>query len=223
METKLLNLKGKEVGKVALPETLFSVKPDPYFIHEIVNYYLANKHRGTACTKTRGEISGGGKKPWKQKGTGRARQGSTRSPIWRKGGVVFGPKPRSFRQYLPVQKLRQGLIEALSARAADGAVLVVENLALEAAKTSSLNDLRKQFGGKTVLFVADKMDKNFRTASRNIADFGWCLAQNLNAYEAMRNNTLVFTQGALKALTDGVTTVSMPHKSNARQAAKEAK
>ncbi len=204
METKLLNLKGKEVGKVALPETLFSVKPDPYFIHEIVNYYLANKHRGTACTKTRGEISGGGKKPWKQKGTGRARQGSTRSPIWRKGGVVFGPKPRSFRQYLPVQKLRQGLIEALSARAADGAVLVVENLALEAAKTSSLNDLRKQFGGKTVLFVADKMDKNFRTASRNIADFGWCLAQNLNAYEAMRNNTLVFTQGALKALTDGV-------------------
>jgi large subunit ribosomal protein L4 len=204
METKLLNLKGKEVGKVDLPEVLFSVKPDASFIHEVVKYYLANKHRGTACTKTRGEISGGGKKPWKQKGTGRARSGSTRSPIWRKGGVVFGPKPRSFRQYLPVQKLRQALIEALSARAADGAVLVVENLALEAAKTSSLNDLRKGLKAKNVLFVTDKMDKNFRTASKNISDFGWCLAANLNAYEAMRSNVLVFTTAGLKALADSV-------------------
>ena len=175
METKLLNLKGEEVGKVALPETLFAVKPDPCFIHEVMKHYLANKHRGTACTKTRSEVSGGGKKPWKQKGTGRARAGSTRSPIWRKGGVVFGPKPRSFRQYLPVQKLRQALIEALSARAADGAVLVVENLALEAAKTSSLNSLRKGLGDKSILFVTDKMDKNFKTAARNLDNFGWCL------------------------------------------------
>lgn len=204
METKLLNLKGKEIGKTELPADLFAAKPDPFLIHEVMNHYMANKHRGTACTKTRGEISGGGKKPWKQKGTGRARAGSTRSPIWRKGGVVFGPKPRSFRQYLPVQKLRQGLIDALSARAADGAVLAIENLSLEAAKTSALNDLRKQLAAKTVLFVTDKMDKNFRTASKNIASFGWCLAQNLNAYEAMRNNTLVFTPAALKALADSV-------------------
>ena len=136
METKLLNLQGKEVGKFDLPE-LFSTRPDSCFIHEVMKYYLANKHRGTACTKTRSEISGGGKKPWKQKGTGRARAGSTRSPIWRKGGVVFGPKPRSFRQYLPIQKLQKALIEALSARAADGAVLVIENLGLELPKTSS--------------------------------------------------------------------------------------
>ncbi|MCM2266792.1 MAG: 50S ribosomal protein L4 [Elusimicrobiales bacterium] len=204
METKLLDLKGKEVGKFELPEILFSVKPDPYFIHEVMKHYLANKHRGTACTKTRAEVSGGGKKPWKQKGTGRARAGSTRSPIWRKGGVVFGPRPRSFRQYLPVQKLRQALIEALSARAADGAVLVVENLALEAAKTSSLNALRKELNAKSVLFVTDKMDKNFKAASKNIADFGWCLAQNLNAYEAMRNTKLVFTSAALKALAASV-------------------
>ncbi|HCC47778.1 MAG TPA: 50S ribosomal protein L4 [Elusimicrobia bacterium] len=204
METKLLNLKGQEVGKVNLPENLFSVKPDPYFLHEVMNHYLAAKHRGTACTKTRAEVSGGGKKPWKQKGTGRARAGSTRSPIWRKGGVAFGPKPRSFRQYLPHQKLRQALIEALSARAADGAVLVIENLGLEAPKTKSLNDLRKCLSAKTVLFITDKMDKNFKVASRNIADFGWCLAQNLNAYEAMRNTKLVFTAAGLKVLTDSV-------------------
>ena len=200
METKLLDLKGKEVGKTALPEVLFSAKPDVHFIHEVVKYYLANKHRGTAATKTRSEVSGGGRKPWKQKGTGRARQGSTRSPIWRKGGVVFGPQPRSFRQYLPVQKLRLALVEALSARAADGAVLVMNDLALAEAKTSALNDLRKSLNAKSVLFVTDKMDKNFRTASRNIADFGWCLAQNLNAYETMRNETIVFTAGGLKAL-----------------------
>ncbi len=203
METKLLNLKGQEVGKVALPE-MFSVKPDPYFIHEVMKYYMANKHRGTASTKTRSEVSGGGKKPWKQKGTGRARAGSTRSPIWRKGGVCFGPKPRSFRQYLPIQKLRQALIEALSSRAADGAVLVIENLGLEAAKTSSLNALRKGLGDKSVLFITDKMDKNFKTASKNVAEFGWCLAHNLNAYEAMRSSKLVFTSAALKALADSV-------------------
>ena len=204
METKLLDLKGKEVGKFDLPEGLFSVKPDSCFIHEVMKYYLANKNRGTACTKTRAEISGGGKKPWKQKGTGRARAGSTRSPIWRKGGVVFGPKPRAFRQYVPIQKLRQALIEALSARAADGAVLVMENLALEAAKTNSLNGLSKALNAKSVLFVTDKMDSNFKVTSRNMSDFGWCLANNLNAYEAMRNERLVFTKAGLKQLADSV-------------------
>lgn len=223
METKLLNLKGQEVGKFSLPEEIFSAKPDAYFLHEVIKAYLANKHRGTACTKTRAEVSGGGKKPWKQKGTGRARAGSTRSPIWRKGGVCFGPKPRSFRQYLPQQKLRQALVEALSARAADGAVLVIENLGLEAAKTKGLNELRNGLNSKSVLFVTDKMDKNFRLAARNIADFGWCLASNLNAYEAMRNSKIVFTAAGLKALTDSVQTMPMPRRRNAHQAAKEAK
>jgi len=206
METKLLNIKGKEIGTAKMPEPIFSVKPDKYFLHEIVTAYLANKHRGTACTKTRAEISGGGKKPWKQKGTGRARAGSTRSPIWRKGGVVFGPKPRSYRQYLPLQKLQQGLVEALSARYADGAVLVIENLDMEVVKTSALNDLRKMLAptGKRVLFVTDKTEKNFVAASRNVAEFGWILAKNLNAYEALRNNKLVFTAAGLKALAEKV-------------------
>lgn len=206
METKLLNIKGKEIGMASMPEPLFSTKPDQYFLHEIVTAYLANKHRGTACTKTRAEISGGGKKPWKQKGTGRARAGSTRSPIWRKGGVVFGPKPRSYRQYLPVQKLQQGLIEALSARYNDGAVLVIDNLDMAVVKTNLLNDLRKLLSptGKRVLFVTDKTEKNFVAASKNVAEFGWILAKNLNAYEALRNNKLVFTAAGLKALAEKV-------------------
>ena len=204
MKLDVRNWDNEVVGEVELPQEVFSYPSRPHLVYEVVKAYLAGLRSGTHATKTRSMVSGGGKKPWKQKGTGRARAGSTRSPIWRKGGVVFGPKPRSFRQYLPIQKLRQGLIEALSARAADGAVLVVENLAMPAAKTSGLNDLRKSLNAKSVLFVTDKMDANFKVASRNIANFGWCLAPNLNAYEAMRSEKLVFTSGGLKTLAENV-------------------
>lgn len=205
METKLLNIKGKEVGTTDIPAA-FSVEPDQHFLHEIVCYYLANKHRGTACTKTRSEISGGGRKPWKQKGTGRARQGSTRSPIWRKGGVVFGPKPRSFRQYLPKQKLTAGLFQALSSRISEGSVYVIESLELEKAKTSELRGLRKSLNAKkTVLFVSEKTEANFVTASRNIPGFGICLARNLNAYEVLRNEKIVITAAALKEMESRAT------------------
>ena len=199
METKLLDIKGAEKGTTTVPAA-FTVEPDQHFLHEIVKYYLANKHRGTARTKTRSEVSGGGRKPWKQKGTGRARQGSTRSPIWRKGGVVFGPKPRSFRQYLPKQKLTAGLFQALSMRIAEGAVYVIENLDLEKAKTSELKALQKALDARTVLFVSEKNEKNFSVASRNIPGYGLCLAQNLNAYEALRNEKIVITAAALGAI-----------------------
>jgi large subunit ribosomal protein L4 len=199
METKLLNIKGAEVGTATLPAA-FTVETDQHFLHEIVNYYLANKHRGTACTKTRSEVSGGGRKPWKQKGTGRARQGSTRSPIWRKGGVVFGPKPRSYRQYLPKQKLNAGLFQALSFRVAEGAVYIIENLDLENPKTSELKELEKKLAAKTVLFISEKNEKNFSQASRNIPGFGLCLAKNMNAYEALRNQKIVITAAALKEM-----------------------
>lgn len=199
METKLLDIKGAEVGTETVPAA-FTVEPDQHFLHEIVCYYLANKHRGTACTKTRSEVSGGGRKPWKQKGTGRARQGSTRSPLWRKGGVVFGPKPRSYRQYLPKQKLTSGLFQALSSRIAEGAVYVIESLDIEQAKTAELKDLQKALNAKTVLFVSEKNEKNFAIASRNIPGFGICLARNLNAYEALRNDKIVITKAALKEM-----------------------
>ena len=199
METKLLNIKGAEVGTATVPAA-FTVEADPHFLHEIVRYYLANKHRGTACTKTRSEVSGGGRKPWKQKGTGRARQGSTRSPIWRKGGVVFGPKPRSYRQYLPKQKLNAGLMQALASRIAEGAVFIIENLDLEKPKTSELKELQKKLAAKTVLFISEKNEKNFAQASRNIPGFGLCLAKNMNAYEALRNQKIVITAAALKEM-----------------------
>ena len=206
METKLFNLSGKEVGKYELPEALFSVKPDPYFLHEAVKYYLANKHRGTASTKTRSEVSGGGHKPWKQKGTGRARSGSNRSPVWRKGGIVFGPRPHSYRQDMSGTKRQAALIDALSSKHADGAVVVVENFDLKEAKTKALAELYKSLSldGKRTLFVMDKRDKGFLQASRNIPDAGWSLAANLNAYEVLRHGRLVFTVSGMTALVNAL-------------------
>ena len=204
METKLLNLSGKEIGKYELPEFLFSLKPDPYFLHEAVKYYLANKHRGTACTKTRSEISGGGHKPWKQKGTGRARSGSTRSPVWRKGGVVFGPRPHSHRRDMSETKRRAALADALSAKHAAGEVLVVENLDFKEAKTKAFAAFCKSLApdGKRMLFVTDKPDANCYKASRNVPGAKWSLAGNLNAYEVLRHGRLIFTVSGMTALAN---------------------
>jgi large subunit ribosomal protein L4 len=202
METKLFNLSGKEIGKCELPELLFSLKPDPYFLHEAVKYYLANKHRGTASTKTRSEVSGGGHKPWKQKGTGRARAGSTRSPVWRKGGVVFGPRPHSHRQDMSETKRRAALADALSAKHAAGEVFVVENLDFKEAKTKALVAFYKTMAldGKRVLFITDKPDSNFHKISRNMPRANWSLAANLNAYEVLRHGRLIFTVSGMTAL-----------------------
>jgi large subunit ribosomal protein L4 len=204
METKLFNLSGKEVGKYELPEAIFSAKPDPYFMHEAVKYYLANKHRGTACTKTRSEVSGGGHKPWKQKGTGRARSGSNRSPVWRKGGIVFGPRPHSHRQDMSTTKRQAALIDALSSKQADGAICVVENFTMKEGRTKALAELYKALAlsGKKTLFVMDKRDKEFLQAARNIPNAGWSLAVNLNAYEVLRHGRLVFTVSGMAALVN---------------------
>jgi large subunit ribosomal protein L4 len=203
METKLLNLKGQEVGKYELPEVIFARKADPYFLYEAAKYYLANRRSGTASTKTRGEVSGGGRKPWKQKGTGRARAGTIRSPLWRKGGVVFGPRPRSYRQDMPAEKLRQFLMDALSAMHAAGSMVVVDNLTMEQPKTRELQSIFSalNLGSKKALFVLDKADKNFTTASRNLSHIKWCLASNLNAYQALSAGRLVFTAAALNDLS----------------------
>ncbi|HAH32982.1 MAG TPA: 50S ribosomal protein L4 [Elusimicrobia bacterium] len=202
METKLLNLKGQEVGKYELPEVIFARKADPYFLYEAVKYYLANRRRGTSCTKTRGEVSGGGRKPWKQKGTGRARSGTIRSPLWRKGGVVFGPRPRSYRQDMPAEKLRQALIDALSAMHAAGSVTVVDSLTMEQPKTRELQSMFSalNLGSKKALFVLDKADKKLAVASRNLSHVEWCLAANLNAYQVLSAGRLIFTAAALNGL-----------------------
>jgi large subunit ribosomal protein L4 len=201
MELLLLNQKGEKIGKVELPEAVFGLKPSTKFLHEVTTAAQANRRSGTAHTKTRSEVSGGGRKPWKQKHTGRARHGSIRSPLWRKGGVVFGPRTRSFRQDVPQAKRRLALAQALSARAQDGSLRVVDSLALDGAKTKQVIGMLKALKAeRRTLLVADQHDENLTRASRNISEVKIMLVAHLNALEVLECRNLIFTKAALEKL-----------------------
>ena len=200
METSVLNAQGKETGKCELPEGLFGLKADKHLLHEAVTAYLANQRKGCACTKTRSEVSGGGRKPWKQKGTGRARQGSTRSPIWRHGGVTFGPKPRSYRQELPVAKRRLALAHALSAKQADGNVLVLEKLSLPKGKTADINELLLALNAGRKPVLVSSPDANVARAAKNIPGLVCCRPGDLNAYTVLCGSRIIITKDSLGSL-----------------------
>lgn len=201
MEAKLLNQKGEGVGAVELNEGVFGVKPSKEFLHEFVTIFRANQRQGTANTKTRAEVSGSGKKPWKQKGTGRARAGSTRSPLWRHGGVTFGPRAGKVRLEIPRRKARAALAQALAVRLADGGIIFVDQLGLESAKTKQMAALLKALGckGRTML-VLDAPDAKLALAGRNIPDLEIALAADLNAYTVMRCRKMIMTRPALEKL-----------------------
>ena len=200
METKLLNIQGKEQGKVALPEELFGKKPNPTFLHEVITAFLANQRAGSADVKTRAEVSGTGKKPWKQKGTGRARHGSMRSPIWRHGGVAFGPTPRSFRQDLPAAKRKLALAYALSAKFIDDSIVVLDNFDIKEPKTKAVSTVLKTLeAGKKPLIVSSR-DSKLETAGRNIAGVLQMVPADLNAYVVLNSSKVIFTKEALEKM-----------------------
>jgi large subunit ribosomal protein L4 len=200
METKLLNIQGKEQGTVTLPENLFGKKPNPTFLHEVITAYLSNQRTGSADVKTRAEVSGTGKKPWKQKGTGRARHGSMRSPIWRHGGVAFGPTPRSFRIDLPVAKKRLALAHALSAKFIDDSIIVVDNFDIKEAKTKEVTAaLKKLSAGRKPLIVANREPK-LLLAGRNIVGMTQTVPSDLNAYIVLNSSKVIFTKEALEKM-----------------------
>lgn len=202
MEAKVLDVDGKEIGKAALPEQVFGHKPSRRFLHEFVTIYLANQRRWTAHTKGKGEVSGGGRKPWKQKHTGRARAGSTRSPLWRHGAIVFGPRMgRGSRLEMPRQKAKLALAQALSARATDGGIILVKDWALKEPKTKIVAAALEKLGasGKT-LIVIDAPNAALARASRNIPEVIVRLAADINAYEVLRAKKLVISQPALEKL-----------------------
>lgn len=201
MEAQLLNVKGAQVGKVELRDAVFGRRPARQFLHEYVTTYLANQRQGTANTKTRGEVSGSGKKPWKQKHTGRARAGSRRSPLWRHGGVTFGPRAGRVHLDFPRRKARLALAQALSAKHSEGAIVFVESLALEAAKTQAVAEILDKLNcaGRTML-VLDAPDPQLALASRNIPDLELALAGDLNAYSVLRARRMVVTRPALDKL-----------------------
>jgi large subunit ribosomal protein L4 len=194
---------GKESGQLELPEAVFNAPANAAVLHQAVKRQQANDRQGTHETKTRGDVSGGGKKPWKQKGTGRARQGSTRAPQWRHGGVVFGPHPRSYEEKMPRKQRRLALRVALSAKSQEGAVRVVEELVLEAPKTRVVADLFDQMGaGARTLFVIPEHDLMLEKSARNLAGVKTILATNLNPTDVLTADTIVFTRSALTQLEE---------------------
>lgn len=213
LSVDVLNVKGEKVETLELPEDVFGVRASSAVIHEVINAYLANARRGTHSTKTRAEVSGGGVKPWKQKHTGRARSGSTRSPLWRHGGVAFGPKPRSYFQAIPLSKRHLVMKAVLSDCLKAGRMKVVDQVAVSEPKTRKVAEIVKKLGMPAgTILLTDKKDDVLMRAARNIEGLGLMAPSRLNSYEVLRAKMLVFTKGAvdqvIKRLTDGAEKVS---------------
>jgi large subunit ribosomal protein L4 len=195
------NANGDRVGDLDLSEREFGATVNKPVLHQAVVRHLANRRSGTADTKTRGEVQGTNRKPWRQKGTGRARAGSFRSPLWRSGGIVFGPHPRKYTQALPKKMRRLALISALSARAGAGDVIVIEEFALTEPKTKAIASLLRTIeAGGGALLVTGARQPLLERVTNNLPGV-WCtLADHLNAYDLLVAEKIVFTRGALDRL-----------------------
>ncbi|MDD5310633.1 MAG: 50S ribosomal protein L4 [Candidatus Omnitrophica bacterium] len=201
-EIEIYNIKGKSVGKIELDKDIFNGEVNEPILHQVIRMYEANQRQGTASTKTRSDVSGGGKKPWKQKGTGRARAGTTRSPLWRGGGKVFGPHPRDYSYEVPKSVKRLALISSLNAKLNDKDIIVLDDIKLDKPKTKEIAAaLRNIKAEKKPLLVLEEKNETVVRASRNIANLLLRDYKSLNAYEVLKQQKLVLTQKALAALT----------------------
>ncbi len=198
-KTTLYARTGEAIGEVELPDELFSAPVNMAVLHQVVTAQLAGRHLGTSNTKRRGEVSGGGKKPYRQKGTGRARQGSIRSPQYTGGGVVFGPHPRSYAQRLPRQMKRLALCGALTAKLDDGAIRVVDAFGMEAPKTRNVIDILAALGRSEgrVLIVAPGTDETLILSARNLPGVEVIRADSLNVVALLNADTVLIEQPAL--------------------------
>ena len=199
MDAKLYNAEGKAKGTTALPDELFAQPVHEHLLWLSVKRHLGDQRQGTAKVKTRGEVSGGGRKPWRQKGTGRARAGSNTSPLWPGGGRAFGPEPRDHRTELPRKQRRAALAAALSQKAVDQAVAVLEPLKLDAPGTGKVAAVLKAMGleGKRTLLVLDEPDVNLVKSCRNLRYLRATLAHQINAYDLLDCEQLLLTPGGL--------------------------
>ena len=200
---KVLNMAGAEVGTVELNDAVFGIEPNQTVVHEVVKNHLANCRQGTQSALTRAEVSGGGKKPWRQKGTGHARQGSTRAPQWTHGGIVFAPKPRSYRYVLNKKVRRLALKSVLSAKAAEGRIIVVDSIAMDAIKTKAFRGFLDavQCDGKAVV-VTPEVNETVVKSARNIPGVLTTTAKLLNVYDILNAKYLVIDQAALATIEE---------------------
>ena len=203
LKTNVLDMSGKVVGEIELSEALFGVEINQSVVHDVVKNHLANLRQGTQSALTRAEVSGGGRKPWRQKGTGRARQGSTRAPQWTHGGIVFAPKPRDYSYTLNKKTRRLALKSALSAKAAETAIVVIDEIKMDAPKTSQFAAFLKAVGveGKALVVTAE-VDQNVVKSGRNIPGCQVTFANLLNVYDIVNANKLVVDKAALQKIEE---------------------
>ena len=196
------NMAGQQVGEVELSEGVFGVEPNESAVHAVVVNHLANRRQGTQSALTRAEVSGGGKKPWRQKGTGHARQGSNRAPQWTHGGIVFAPKPRSYRYRLNKKLRRLALKSALSDKAASGNLLVVDDLKLDEIKTKSIKAFLDAVNAGKTIFVTPEVNENVYKSARNLPGVSTTTATILNVYDIVNAEKLVIDQKALAIIEE---------------------
>jgi large subunit ribosomal protein L4 len=185
-----------------LKEEVFGVKARPHLLHQVVAMQRSNRRAGTASTKTKGFVRGGGKKPWRQKGTGRARAGSIRSPLWVGGGTIFGPQPRDYSYRLPRRARREALLSALSLKNRDGKIIVLEKLELMEAKTKHMRKVLEDLQVKNALIVIPQPDEKIERSARNLPTVKVLRAEGLNVYDLLRYEHLILTEGALRLLEE---------------------
>jgi len=195
----LYNAQGELVGDFDLDDAVFGADVNEALLHQAVTMQLAGMRQGTVATKTRAMVSGGGRKPWRQKGTGRARHGSSRSPIWTKGGITFGPQPRDYKYNLPKKARRVAIKSALSAKVRDGEVLIVEGLHFDAPKTKEMAALLGKMNvNRSAIVVLAEEDANAKKSARNIPGIAPMIPADLNVYDVLRHKNLVLTADAAK-------------------------
>ena len=197
------DINGKKVKELELNEAVFGIEPNEAVVHSVLVKFLANQRQGTQNTKTRSEVSGGGKKPWRQKGTGRARQGSTRAPQWIKGGIALGPKPRSYKYTVNKKERALAIKSVLSAKVLENELVVVDNMPLKEIKTKemvkALNNLKVE--GKALIMLPTK-NENIQKSARNIEGVKTTLVETINVYDLLKYNKLVVTEDTVKKLEE---------------------
>lgn len=198
----LLNIEGKKVGDIELADSIFAIDVNEDVMHEVVVNYLANQRQGTASTKTRSEVAGGGKKPWKQKGTGRARQGSIRAPQWIKGGIALGPKPRSYKYTLNKKVKRLALKSALSSKVQENNIIVLDALNFDEIKTKNMAKVLENIKANKALIVLAEKNLNVQASARNIPNTKTALVNTINTYDILKYETLVVTKDAVAKIEE---------------------
>ena len=196
------NIEGKEVGSIELNDAVFGVEVNEHLVHMAVVNQLANNRQGTQSAKTRSEVSGGGRKPWRQKGTGHARQGSTRAPQWTGGGIVFAPKPRDYSFKMNKKEKRAALCSALSSKVAESQIIVLDEFKLDEIKTKKFQTVLNNLNVNKALVVLEEGDKNAEISAKNIPDVKTARVNTINVYDILKYNTVIATKAVVAAIEE---------------------